>query len=398
MKLGIRKHHSLLIGAAFIMATSSIGPGFMMQTGVFTNQWGADFGYAILVSLVVATIAQVNVWRILCASSKQGQELANALLPYAGHGISYLVALGGLIFNIGNVGGAALGLSVITGWDLSLSAALSGGMAIIAIWDSRQGLERVAKWLGLLMIAALIYMVVITDPPIGQALRHTIWPDVTPWMATLTLIGGTVGGYITFSGGHRLLDQGISGPSRIKDVTKSAVIGMCVDGSVRVLLFLAVWGVLVQGHTLGMDNPLGDAFYISAGYGGYVLFGCILLCAALTSIVGAAYTSISFLRTSIPWLVRRERVGIVLLIGISTLCAIYVGKPTVLLILAGAFNGWILPVTLTLLLVATKRKDLMGSYQHPMWLSISGWVVVFVTAYMAWLSLEGLTALWGSIV
>ena len=35
---------SVLLGAAFLMATSSIGPGFMLQTAAFTNELKADFG------------------------------------------------------------------------------------------------------------------------------------------------------------------------------------------------------------------------------------------------------------------------------------------------------------------------------------------------------------------
>ena len=36
------------LGAAFLMATSSIGPGFMLQTAAFTNDLKADFAFAII--------------------------------------------------------------------------------------------------------------------------------------------------------------------------------------------------------------------------------------------------------------------------------------------------------------------------------------------------------------
>ena len=42
----------ILLGAAFLMATSAIGPGFLTQTVVFTGQLGASFGFAILVSVL----------------------------------------------------------------------------------------------------------------------------------------------------------------------------------------------------------------------------------------------------------------------------------------------------------------------------------------------------------
>jgi Mn2+/Fe2+ NRAMP family transporter len=33
-------------------------------------------------------------------------------------------------------------------------------------------------------------------------------------------VGGTVGGYITFAGGHRLLDAGIKGLDALQEVTR----------------------------------------------------------------------------------------------------------------------------------------------------------------------------------
>ena len=37
-------------------------------------------------------------------------------------------------------------------------------------------------------------------------------------MAIITLVGGTVGGYISFAGAHRLLDAGLGGKENTKEV------------------------------------------------------------------------------------------------------------------------------------------------------------------------------------
>jgi Mn2+/Fe2+ NRAMP family transporter len=55
-----------------------------------------------------------------------------------------------------------------------------------------------------------------------------------------------------------------------------------------------------------------------------------------------------------------------------------VGKPTQLLIFAGAINGLILPIALGIVLVAATNRRLMRGYQHPKWMLASGWVVVAV--------------------
>ena len=72
------------LGAAFLMANSSIGPGFLTQTTVFTQQLLYSFGFVILVSLLLDIGAQLNTWRILTISELRAQDLANMLIPGLG--------------------------------------------------------------------------------------------------------------------------------------------------------------------------------------------------------------------------------------------------------------------------------------------------------------------------
>src|SRR3954465_13995618 len=94
---------SVLVGAAFLMATSAIGPGFLTQTTVFTERLGASFGFAILVSILFDLAAQLNIWRVITAAGRRAQDGANELVPGLGVFLTVLVAIGGLAFNIGNV-------------------------------------------------------------------------------------------------------------------------------------------------------------------------------------------------------------------------------------------------------------------------------------------------------
>src|SRR5699024_7007211 len=92
-----------LLGAIFLMATSSIGPGFITQTTTFTVQLGAAFAFAIVVSILVDIAVQTNVWRVIGVSGMRAQELGNASLPGLGWFMALLLLIGGLVFNIGNV-------------------------------------------------------------------------------------------------------------------------------------------------------------------------------------------------------------------------------------------------------------------------------------------------------
>lgn len=110
-----KNRRNALIGAAFLMATSAIGPGFLTQTATFTQALAASFGFVILLSILLDIGAQLNIWRIVAVSEKQAQDIANQVLPGAGYFLAVLIVMGGLAFNIGNVGGAGLGLNLLTG-------------------------------------------------------------------------------------------------------------------------------------------------------------------------------------------------------------------------------------------------------------------------------------------
>ena len=385
-----------LLGAAFLMATSAIGPGFLTQTAKFTGDFQASFGFVILISVILSAIAQLNIWRVLCVSGMRGQDVGNRLLPGLGYFISFLIVLGGLVFNIGNVGGGALGIQTTLGIPVQISYFIAGGLAVLVFLskDAKGIMDKLVKILGGIMIVVILVVIFIVKPPVATVVKNSFVPDAklgTLVPAILTLLGGTVGGYITFAGAHRLIDAGVTGEGKLKDIQYSAVMGMIVAAIVRILLFLAVLGVVVKGVTLDAGNPAADAFFQGAGEIGRRFSGLVLTCAAITSIIGAAYTSVSFLKTFSSKIAEKENLWTIAFIVISTLVMAFLGKPATLLVLAGALNGLILPVTLGVCLVASQNKKIVGeNYKHPKLLFILGIVVVVLAAYVGIRSLSAL--------
>ena len=401
-----KKSASALIGAAFLMATSAIGPGFLTQTGQFTGNLKGSFGFVILVSVILAAIVQLNVWRVLCVSGMRGQDVANKVLPGLGYVIAFLVVAGGLVFNIGNVGGGALGFNSLLGIPTTYGCFLAGAIAICVFLykNALDAMDTLTKILGGIMIVVIFVVILIVKPPVGMAVKETFVPTAPMdniFPAILTLLGGTVGGYITFAGAHRLIDAGITKEENLKEINKSSVMGIGIATIVRILLFLAILGVVVEtatspATTLDASNPAADAFLQGAGQIGYRFFGLVLLCAAVTSIIGCAYTSVSFLKTFSKTIANNEKWFIVGFIALSTVVMALIGQPATLLVLAGALNGLILPITLGVCLIASQKKSIMGeNYKHPIVLLILGIIVVVISAYLGITSLGKLSALFG---
>jgi Mn2+/Fe2+ NRAMP family transporter len=386
-----------LLGAMFLMATSAIGPGFITQTTVFTAQLGAAFAFAIVVSILVDVAVQMNVWRVVGVSGLRAQELANSVLPGAGYFLATLVVLGGLVFNIGNIGGTALGTNAMFGLDVKMGGAISALIAIAIFLSKRAGIamDRIVVVLGVVMIAMVLYAATVSGPPVGDALKQAVLPDDVDFLIITTLIGGTVGGYITYAGAHRLVDSGITGPEHVRDITRGSVTGIIVTGVMRALLFLAVLGVVAGGVTLAVENPPASAFEAALGEVGVRVFGIILWAASITSVIGASYTSVSFLAGFSRRLEARRNLVTVGFILFSTAVYLALGKaPVTLLVLAGALNGLILPVGFAIILwVAARRTDLMRGYRYPRPLLAVGALVWVLTVYLGWNSLGGIADL-----
>lgn len=373
-----------LAGAAFLMATSAVGPGFLTQTSLFTSQLAASFGFAILISILVDLGAQLSIWRVVAVTRRRAQDLANAVMPGLGVLLAALICLGGFAFNIGNVAGAGLGLEVMTGISVKAGAAISAAIAIaiFLMREAGRAVDRFALVMGFVMVALTLFVAVASGPPVVEAALRSVWPARIDVLAIVTLVGGTVGGYISFAGAHRLLDAGVSGQEALPQVDRSAATAIGVASLMRILLFLAALGVVSRGGVLDPGNPAASVFRLAVGEAGYKLFGLVMWAAALTSVVGSAYTSVSFLKGLVPSADRHATRWTVGFIGVSTLVFLTVGRPVAVLVAAGALNGLILPVSLGSMLLVTRRPALVGAYRHPAWLLWAGVIVVVAMTAM----------------
>ena len=394
-----------LIGAAFLMATSAIGPGFLTQTATFTGQFKSAFALVIVATILLDVTTQLNIWSVIGVSGMRGQDIANKVVPGLGYFIACLVALGGLVFNIGNVGGGATGLNVMFGLPVKAGCIISGAIGILIFLskDAKEGMDKLTKYLGTMMILVVLYVVFKSKPPVGEAVAGIASFDQAPDLVLplITLLGGSCGGYIAFSGAHRLLDAGYKGEKDLPKVRQSVLMGVGVSGTMRILLFLAVLGVVtampeIVGSEGWVASPPAEAFRAGAGGIGYKMFGLVIFFAATTSIIGAAYTSVSFLKTLHPFIMENEKWFVIGFIAVSTVVMTLLGQPATLLVLAGAVNGLILPLTLLTVLAASRNKKIVGeNYKHPTILLVLGIVAVVLTGIGAVRSLPNILTIFG---
>ena len=400
--MSVTSRRAALTAAIFLMATSAIGPGFITQTATFTTKLGAAFAFAILASILIDFVVQLNIWRIVTLTKMRASDLANAAIPGSGYVLAVLVIIGGLFFNIGNIGGTGLGINAMIGLDPKVGGAISALLSIGIFLSKRAGMavDRFIILAGILMIALTVYVAFASAPPVGDALFQTFLPSTIDFATITTIVGGTVGGYITYSGAHRLLDKGTVGIENLGAVNRAALTGIAVTGVMRYVLFLAVLGVVASGVVIDVSgkgaNPAAQAFQAAAGDIGMRIFGVILWAAAITSVIGAAYTSVSFITIFKKDITERARnIATVVFIAVSLFFYVIITTPPAqMLVFVGGLNGLILPIGLSIFIYAAwARSDLMGGFRYPRWLLALGVLVSALTWYMGYKSIGPIFAL-----
>src|SRR5699024_12173276 len=110
--------------------------------------------------------------------------------------------------------GPGLGLDASRGLDPIPGSIISAICAILifVIKEAGKVMDKVKQIAGGIMMSLMLYVAISTSPPVGESMLRTVEPTEISMFAIITLVGGTDGGYITFAGGHRLLDAGIKGP------------------------------------------------------------------------------------------------------------------------------------------------------------------------------------------
>ena len=383
-----------ILSVAFLMATTSVGPGFLTQTAVFTNIYNVDMAFPVFASMFITFGIVMNLWRIVGVSGLRIQDIANKVAPGMGYFIGILLALGAVAFNFGNVSGSALGMNVLTGLDTTWGAIFTGviGSLLFIVHNASKRMDQMARYLGLLMIVLIAYVALTNLPPLTPTVLAAIAPSdfSNLLLPTLTIVGGAVGGYYT--GAQRLIDVNLQGIENTKNVTKAAWAGISIAVVIRILLFCAILGILTTGVTLDPSNPAADAFRHGAGDVGYFIFGLVLFVASITSVVGNSYMAISLIKTLFPVVARNEKAWCVGFIMLTTLGTVLMNMPILLLMVAGLVNSIILPIVLATVLAATRKPAIVGDYKHPFYLTAIGVTIVIVMSVASISNISGFTS------
>ncbi|MDX6632923.1 MAG: manganese transport protein [Solirubrobacterales bacterium] len=371
------------LGPAFIAAVAYIDPG-NFATNV---AGGAKFGYlllwVVLAANLIAMVVQTQSAKLGIATGKNLPEACRQVFSRrTSIGLWLQAEVVAMSTDIAEVVGAALGLNLLFGIPL-FPAGLIAGVAAFAILGLQQmGFRRLEAGITALVgvvVAGFVYEMFSAHPDAGQIAKHLVVPGFSGTESVLLatgIIGATVMPHVIYL--HSALTQrrivGRDDGERrqiLRFERIDVVIAMALAGVVN-LSMMAMAAALFHGSGLtGIDSIDGayDGLRTLVSDHAATAFGIALLASGLaSSSVGTMAGQVvmqGFIERRIPIFLRRAitlaPALIVLAIGLD---------PTRALVISQVVLSFGIPFALVPLLLIARRRDVMGVFANPRWLSI----------------------------
>jgi Mn2+/Fe2+ NRAMP family transporter len=391
----------------FLLFFAVVGPGFITANvdndanGILTySQAGAQFGYMLLWTMIPTTIALIVVQE-MCArmGAVTGKGLSDLIREEFGLRITFLMMLGILITNFGNVVGEFIGIvgsMGLFGVSKYISVPICAAIVwLIAVKGQYKSVEKVFLAASFFYIT-YIFAGVLAKPAWIEAVKATIKP---PQMAAfressylymvIGVVGTTIAPWMQFYLQSSIVEKGVT--RRQYNTSRLDVIVGCIFTDVVAWFIIVACAATLYLHGNRDIRDAADAAQALrplAGDWAYILFALGLFNASLFAAsilpLSTAYTVCEGLglesgverkfseAPAFYWLYTALIVagGAVVLIPGLPLIKIAVFSQVV--------NGAVLPFVLIFMLLLINKKELMGDYVNKPTFNIIAWATTVI--------------------
>ena len=363
------------LGPAFIAAVAYIDPGNFATDMAGGSQFGYMLLWVVLAANLMAILVQSMSAKLGIATGRSLPEVCRDRFPFRAVVLLWLQAEAvAMATDLAEFVGAALGLHLVFGLSLWLSAVLTGVAAFTILGMQVWGFRRLEATLtGLVAVVVLAFgLEMLRSKPSVSGMAHGLFvPQVSgsgSALLAVSIIGATVMPHVIYL--HSSLTQnrivGANPDARRKIFRFEMVdiaIAMGVAGVINLAMLATAAAVFHTRGLFGAGNDLGVVFNglnrVLGAHSGLV-FGLALLASGLaSSCVGTMSGQVvmqGFIHRQIPIFARRA------ITMIPALVVIGVGfSPTRALVLSQVFLSFGIPFALIPLLFFTSSRSLMGS-------------------------------------
>ena len=383
------------VGPGFLVTAAFIGPG----TIVTASRAGAGYGTALLWAVLFSVIATMVLQDMAARVGLAGRRgLAEAIRDSLADPTARVIVLGliavtilvgNAAFQTGNLLGASLGVSLLSGLPQEVLVLVVGGFAgALLLTGTYKAIQNVLVALVGLMSIVFLLVAVLTFPSPGDLLSGLFIPSIPDGalLPVLALIGTTVVSYNLFLHASTTMERwpdASKNDDNIRESRSDTVFSVALGGLITAAVVVSASPLLGQGAEAADAATVAQRLEPLLGRAAPLFFGLGLFAAGLTSAITAplagAYAASGALGWGSDLKSPRFRMlwAFVLLTGV--VCGVTLGaSPYQVILLAQAGNGIVLPLTLVLLLIVVNRERIMGKYCNSRLANVLGVIVVLV--------------------
>jgi NRAMP (natural resistance-associated macrophage protein)-like metal ion transporter len=385
---------------------SIVGPGFITANvdndanGVLTySQAGAQFGYMLLWTMIPTTIALIVVQE-MCArmGAVTGKGLSDLIREEFGLRITFLMMLGILITNFGNVVGEFVGIAGSMGL-FGVPKYVSVPICAVIVWliavkGQYKSVEKVFLAASFFYVT-YIFAGLLAKPEWIESLKATVKPPPLadfhgPYLyMVIGVVGTTIAPWMQFYLQSSIVEKGVT--RRQYNTSRLDVILGCVFTDIVAWFIIVACAATLYQHGVRDIRDAADAaqaLHPLAGDWAYILFALGLFNASLFAAsilpLSTAYTVCEGLglesgverkfseAPAFYWLYT------VLIIAGGAVVLIP-GLPLIkIAVFSQVVNGAVLPFVLIFMLLLINKKDLMGEFVNKTAFNAIAWATTII--------------------
>ena len=385
-------------GPGMLVAAAFIGPGTVTTASIAGANFGFVLMWALLLSIIVTFVLQEMSSRLGIVS---GLGLSEALRSSINNHflkaflmilIVSALGIGNAAFEVGNITGAAIGLSQISNLSISSSVLIVGILVLIFLGTRIfKMLEQILTVLVVIMSLLFLLTMITIEIDYSKLLRGLLIPNATPssLLTIMALIGTTVVPYNLFlhadASKRKWKDQELNQALNNSRVDTAISIGL---GGLITLAIMSTSAVAFFGSSMEIssENLARQLEPILGSYSSYI-FNFGLFVAGITSAVTAPLAASIAVTEALGWKndpssFRFKLVWIIILL-IGVLFAYFGTKPLQAILFAQATNALLLPFLALFLFYVVNNSRLMGSHKNTFTINMIALIIIMAVVLLS---------------
>ena len=385
-------------GPGMLVAAAFIGPGTVTTASIAGANFGFVLMWALLLSIIVTFVLQEMSSRLGIVS---GLGLSEALRSSINNHflkaflmilIVSALGIGNAAFEVGNITGAAIGLSQISSLSISSSVLIVGILVLILLGPRIfKILEQILTVLVVIMSLLFLLTMITIEIDYSKLLRGLLIPNATPssLLTIMALIGTTVVPYNLFlhadASKRKWKDQEVTQALNNRRADTAISIGL---GGLITLAIMSTSAVAFFGSSMEIssENLARQLEPILGSYSSYI-FNFGLFVAGITSAVTAPLAASIAVTEALGWKndpssFRFKLVWIIILL-IGELFAYFGTKPLQAILFAQATNALLLPFLALFLFYVVNNSRLMGSHKNTITINMIALIIIMAVVLLS---------------